>query len=101
MEILDLAKTIMHVLLVFIGVLTVILIARIYKLYMIMKIHKTVMSPMLVAGIFIALMGVTELIEPYIKEVGHVVHALTMLLTAVSFTYGIYSYYKMLQKTAK
>ena len=56
-----------------------------------MKINKSVMTPMLVVGTFVA-SGIVALIEPNIGEVGHLVHEITMFLGDVLFAYGVYGY---------
>jgi len=91
----------LHVLLLVIGLLIVIVISRVYNLYQTLKINRSVMTPMLFAGFFTAMSGITELIEPYVGEIGTVAHALAMFLTAVFFIYGIYGYHQMLNKAVK
>lgn len=66
-----------------------------------MKINRSVMTPMLFAGFFTAISGITELIEPYMGEMGEAAHALAIFLTAVFFIYGIYGYHQMLGKAVK
>lgn len=90
-----------HVLLFISGVLVAVFILKVIGLYRNMKIKRTVMTPMLLAGIFITLEGVTELSAPYTGEIGHVVHAATMFLAAAFFFYGIYSYHQMLKRASQ
>jgi hypothetical protein len=59
------------------------------------------MSPMLLAGLFTALSGITELLAPRLGEMGHVTHTISMFLTAIFLIYGIYGYHNMLNKTIK
>lgn len=101
MELLELAVLTLDVLLLIIGVGIVILILKVYKLYHTMKIQRTVMSPMLLAGLFVALAGVTELTASSLGEVGHVAHSVSMVLAAVFLIYGVYGYHQMLSKTVK
>jgi hypothetical protein len=84
-----------------VGALVVIMILRVYGLYRIMKINRSVMTPMLLVGLFIALSGITELTEDYLGEFGVGAHSIAMLLTGVSFAYGIYSYHQMLNRATK
>ena len=46
--------TMLHILLTAVGVFVLILVLRVYDLYRTMKVNKSVMTPMLVAGVFIA-----------------------------------------------
>lgn len=101
MDVLESTKLILHVLLTVVGVFIAILIFRVYDLYKKMRINQSVMTPMLLAGLFTALSGITELIEPYIGEIGGVAHALAMFLTAGLFIYGIYGYHQMLNRAVK
>jgi len=91
----------LNVILTLVGVLGIILIARVYGLYRTLKVHRSIMSPMLLAGIFFALMGVTELLEAYLGEWGGVIHDIAMVLGGATFVYGLYGYHQMLRKTAK
>jgi len=81
-----------------VGVFIMILILSVYGLYRNLKINKTVMTPMLLVGLLISLQGVTELFESHLGEMGHLMHAVTMLLGAIFFLYGIYSYHQMLKR---
>lgn len=98
---LDSVMLTLHVLLFVVGVIVTIFILRVYSLYRIMQINRTVMTPMLFVGLFIALQGVTELIESYIGEIGQIAHAASMFLGAVFFLYGIYSYHQMLKRASQ
>ena len=98
-EVIELAESTLHILLMALGVFILILISKVYGLYKAMKINRSVMTPMLLAGLFVALSGITELIELYVGEIGHVLHIIVMFVMTVSFTYGIYGYYQMLNKT--
>jgi len=100
-EVIESTELILHILLTVVGVLTVVLILKVYNLYLTMKINRSVMTPMLFAGLFTALSGIAALIEPYVGEVGHVTHEATMFLTIVFFAYGIYSYQQMLGRATK
>lgn len=97
-EIIDLVVQILHALLILGGIFIIILVLRVYGLYQRMKINKSVMTPMLFAGLFMALSGISELMELYFGEIGHVAHAVFMFLTAIAFIYGIYGYQKMLNR---
>jgi hypothetical protein len=100
-EVIASIELIFHVLLAVTGVFIVIIILKVYNLYQIMKINRSVMTPMLFAGVFAALSGISALIEANVGEVGHVAHELAMFLTVVFFAYGIYSYQQMLDRTTK
>ena len=82
----------------------VLFIVRIYRLYQSLKIRRSVMTPMLLAGVFTALSGITELFKSHlaeISEIGEVVHELVTFLAVVFFFYGIFGYHQMLGKTEK
>lgn len=100
-EVIELLSLIFDVILTFFGVLIVILILKVYDLYRIMKINRSVMTPMLFAGLFTAVSGITELVPPISSELGHMVHTISMLLGAAFFAYGIYGYHQMLGKVTK
>jgi hypothetical protein len=94
----------LHLALSVIGVLIVILIMRVYRLYQKLKINRSVMTPMLFAGVFTAAAGMTEIIQQFtgeIGEIGEVIHAFTTVLAAAFFIYGIYGYHNMLDKSIK
>ncbi len=100
-EVIESTNLLFHVLLTVVGAFIVIAILRVYKLYRTMKINRSVMTPMLFAGLFTALSGITELTESYIGDLGGTAHATAMLLTAIFFAYGIYAYQQMLKKATK
>lgn len=100
-EVIELTSLLSHAILTFLGVLIVILILRVYSLYRIMKINRSVMTPMLFAGFFIAISGITELTRPIFGEFGHIIHTIAMLLAAAFFAYGVYGYHQMLGKVTK
>jgi len=101
LEILKLIELTLDAFLLIIGVGVIVLILKVYKLYQVMKIHKTVMSPMLLAGVFTALSGITEIIAPSLGELGHTIHTVSMFLAALFLIYGVYGYHQMLNKTVK
>lgn len=100
-EVIESTTLLFHVLLTLVGVFIVIVILRVCKFYRIMKINRSVMTPMLFAGFFTALSGITELMEPYMNKVAETAHAIAMLLTAIFFAYGIYAYQQMLKRATK
>ena len=100
-EVIESTILLFHLLVTVVGVFVAIVILRVYELYRIMKINRSVMTPMLFAGIFTALAGITELTAHYTGEVGEVVHAISMLLMAIFFAYGIYGYQQMLKRATK
>jgi len=100
-EIIESTNLVFHILLTVVGVFIIIVILRVYELYRTMKINRSVMTPMLLAGLSTALSGITELTEPYLGDLGGTAHATAMLLTAVFFAYGIYAYQQMLKKATK
>jgi len=100
-EVIESTNLILHILLTLLGVFTIVLILKVYGLYRTMKINRSVMTPMLLAGLFTAFSGIAALVEPYVSEVGHFVHETAMLLTVVFFVYGIYGYHKMLNRLTK
>lgn len=59
------------------------------------------MTPMLFVGVFVALSGISALIEPNVDEVGHLAHEMVMFLAAVFFAYGMYGYHQMLNRASK
>lgn len=101
MVFLESVKLALHVLLMVMGILIIIVILKVYNLYQTMKIKRSVMTPMLFAGFFAALSGITELIEPYLGEIGEVAHAVAMFLTAAFLIYGVFGYHQMLNKATK
>jgi multisubunit Na+/H+ antiporter MnhG subunit len=88
----------LHIILTLSGVIAIILILKVYTLYQTLKINRTVMTPMLFTGVFIALAGLSEVLESYLGEIGVAVHSVFMLLAAFSFIYGIYGYHEMLKR---
>lgn len=92
---------VLRVLLVFLSALIMVFILRVYTIYRTMKINRTVMTPMLFAGLFVVLQGVTELTELFMGEIGHILHSVAMVFGAAMFLYGIYSYYNMLKRASQ
>jgi hypothetical protein len=101
LEILELTELTLDISLLIIGIGIIILILKVYKLYQKMKINKTVMSPMLLAGFFIAFSGITELIAPKLGEMGHLIHMVSMVLAAVFLIYAVYGYHQMLSRAVE
>jgi len=98
---LETVQFMLHALTFVMGILIVAIILKVYNLYQVMKINRSVMTPMLFAGFFIALAELTELIASHFAETGEVVHTVAMFLAAVFFVYGIYGYHQMLNKAVK
>jgi hypothetical protein len=101
LEVLELTELTLNALLLIIGVGIIALILKVYELYRTMKINKTVMSPMLLAGFFMALSGVTELVAHNLGEMGSVAHSISTFLAAVFLLYGVYGYHQMLRRAVK
>lgn len=100
-EIAELTRLTLHVILTVVGTFTVIWILKVYGLYRSMKINRSVMTPMLLASLFTALSGITELILPILGEFGHFAHTIAMVLGAVFFAHGVYGYHQMLNEVTK
>lgn len=99
MEALRLISLISDILLMVIGVYLIATVARVYSLYQILGVSRTVMTPFLLVGALFALLGATELLEVFAIELGPPIHSVIMLLTAILFLYGLRDYHKMLKKT--
>ena len=87
----------LHVALTFTGLVLMLLVSRVYKPYKTFQADRTIMKPVLLVGIFVALSGVTELAEPYI-EWGGAGHAMAMLLSAFFTIFAIHRYHKTLER---
>ena len=86
----------LHLALTAVGFTIIFLVIKTYKPYKTFENDRTIAKPFLLVGIFIALTGITSLTRHYFFEWGDIVHDTFMFLSAVFFTYGIYSYQKML-----
>jgi len=87
----------LHLALTATGFAIIFLVIKTYKPYKTFETDRTIAKPFLLVGIFIALTGITALTKHYF-EWGEVAHDTFMVLSAVFFTYGIYSYQKMLER---
>lgn len=100
-EVINLTIPMLHVILIVLGSFVVIFILKVYDLYRVMKINRSVMTPMLLAGFFTAISGITELTHSMLGEMGHFAHTIAMLAAAAFLAYGIYQYHQMLNRLSK
>jgi hypothetical protein len=62
------------------------------------EVRKSMMFPILIAGILLLPMAGTELFRDYWSGLA-ILHSVFMLLVVFTLTFGIYSYYRMLKKS--
>lgn len=70
MGIFESINLILYTLLIISGAMAVILILKVYYLYQNLRIRRSITTPMLFTGVFIALAGFSELVEPFFDEIG-------------------------------